>query len=121
MRKQHGFQYGYAVEVLCKHFGNRVDKASLTWFDETLDPLLKRAKQPSIGKLLRRGQSPISIPKADFPEIGTLEPHQQTVMARALGAIITVDNEDARYVIDELRRWLAAAKKRKHAIVWFVY
>src|SRR5690348_1921903 len=42
LQKDAGFQYGYCIELMCRHFGERVDEASLTWFDDVLDPVLKR-------------------------------------------------------------------------------
>jgi hypothetical protein len=121
-RKKHGFQYAYALEMLCKHFGGRIDEADLTWFDEALDPLLKKAKQPSTGKVIGRGVYAVRIPKpADFPEMGTLDAKGQAALGKVLDAVGEPEDEDVKYVTDELRSWLKKAKAKKAGIVWFVY
>lgn len=123
-KKDHGFQYGYALELLCKHLGERVDEESLTWFDDILDPLLKKAKCPKTELLLGAHVLPLKIPMPnDFPEIGTVEPNgciaglgvMQTIAPLAKG------NDDAKMVIDEVTGWFDKAKKAKAGLVWFVY
>lgn len=125
-KKQHGFQYGYALEVICAHLGSRIDDLELSWFDEFLDPYLKKAKQPSTQKLVGRDVRPIAIPKPeDFPEIGTIDAAGMTKLAAALDAIEASveedEDDDAAEVMEELRGWLSLAKKAKQQIVWFVY
>lgn len=120
--KGHGFQYGYAVELLCRELGGRVDEVSLTWFDDVLDPLLKRAKQPALAKLLGKGVRPMPIPApADFPEIGTIEPAGLVKLDAALAKLDDGGDENTKMVIDEVRGWCARAKKQKRGVVWFVY
>jgi len=123
-KKQHGSQYGYALEVLCMHLGTRVDEEEFTWFDEFLDPLLKQAKQPDTEKLVGRGSIPMKIPEpADFPEIGTIDTKGIAAFTKALDAIeeLAEDDDDAEEVIDEVRGWLAGAKKKRRQLVWFIY
>lgn len=119
-----GFQYGYALEVICKHLGKRIDEEEFTWFDEFLDPLLKKRKQPSVEKLLGRNVYPMPIPEPDdFPEIGTIDTKGIAALAKALDAIEddAEDNDDVTEILVEVRKWIASAKQAKRQIVWFVY
>ena len=120
-KKQHGFQYGYALELLCQHFGERVDQEELRNFDDVLDPLLKKAKCPKTGQLLGRHVLPLPIPRpADFPEIGSVTPAGCIAGIGALGTIAPhAPDDNARMVIAEVRGWFERAKKR--GLVWFVY
>jgi hypothetical protein len=124
-QKKHGFQYGYALEALCRAFGNRVDDASLTWFDETLDPLLAKARCPSTKTLLGSGVYPMAIPPpADFPEIGTVTPAGCVAGIRAMAKIeplVAKGDDDALMVVREVRGWFERAKAHKRGLVWFVY
>lgn len=125
-KKKFGYQYGYALEAICAHLGSRIEDLDMTWFAEFLDPYLKKQKQASTQKLIGHDVRPIAIPKADdFPEIGTIDAAGMTKLAAALDAIEDAveeeDDGDAAEVIEELRGWLARAKKAKKQIVWFVY
>src|SRR5947207_6509076 len=73
-KKKFGFQYAYALERLCVHFGKRIDDGDLSsGIHESLDPLLKKVKQPKTAKLLCTGTFPLAIPAPrEFPEIGTI-------------------------------------------------
>ena len=123
--KEHGFQYGYALEVLCKHFGERVGKEELTWFDDRLDPLLKKARCPNAAQLLGKGILPMTMPAPnDFPEIGTVTP---AGCIAGLGALVTVralvkpGDGVTMMVVDEVRGWFEAAKRKKSGLVTFIY
>src|SRR5674476_862192 len=39
---RHGFQYGYALQLIARQLGEQVGGGELAWFDELLDPLLDR-------------------------------------------------------------------------------
>ncbi|MCX5744239.1 MAG: hypothetical protein NT062_17255 [Proteobacteria bacterium] len=124
LQKDAGFQYGYCVEMLCKHFGERVDDVSLTWFSDVLDPLLKQARCPKTDALLGAGVFPMKIPKpSDFPEIGTVTPAKCKVGARAMSLVkpLTDGDENLDMVVDEVRRWFDAGLANKRGLVWFVY
>lgn len=124
-QKAHGFQYGYALELLCRHFGERVDKISLTWFDDVLDPLLKKAKRPPSARLLGKGVRPMKVPAPrDFPEIGTVTPAGCVAGIAALAAVapfVDRDDENVVMVVDEVRGWFERAKAKRRGLVWFVY
>ncbi len=124
LQKDVGFQYGYCVEMLCMHFGERVDDVSLTWFSDVLDPLLKRARQPKTDTLLGKGISTIKIPKpADFPEFGTVTPAGCVAGLRAMSLVkpLTGGDENLDMVVGEVARWFTLAKAKKRGLVWFVY
>lgn len=122
-KKQHGFQYGYALEMIVRQIGERIDDEELTWFDELLDPLLKKARCPDTEQMMGSFVLPLKIPMPnDFPEIGIVEP---AGCIAAIGALATVrpmtKDDDTLMVIDEVRGWFESAKKKKCGLVWFIY
>lgn len=124
-KSKHGFQYGYALEVLTKHFGTRIDEDELgLGCNEALDPCLKKAKKPSFEKLTKEGVFPIAIPApADFPGIGTMNAKDIAACLAALDAIApqTKEDDDAGEIADALRSWCKKATKKKRDLVWFYY
>jgi len=123
-RSKHGFQYGYAVEVLTQHLGKRIDEDELgLGAGDAIEPFLKRAKRPSFDKLTRNGVFPLPIPRpADFPDISTMTPKDIATLAAALDAIAPlVEDDPAKEVADALRSWCTRATKRKGGLVLFAY
>jgi hypothetical protein len=124
-QKQWGFQYGYCLELLCKQFGRRIDETSLTWFDDVLDPVLKRARCPATKRLLGKGAFPLPIPAPkDFPEIGTVTAAGCISGLRAMSkvrALVVPDDENLVMVVDEVTQWFQRAKAAKQGLVTFVY
>ncbi len=124
-RSKHGFQYGYAVEVLTRHFGKRVDEDELgLGASKAIDPFLARAKRPKLAKLLKAGTSPIPIPApADFPVIGTLDEKAMAALLAALAAAEPLRDKkvDATGIAVALRSWCARAAKAKRGLVLFAY
>jgi hypothetical protein len=124
-QKDHGFQYGYALELLCHHLGKRIDEESLSYFDDWIDPLLGKAKhsEKDTQKLIGANTFPIKIPEpADFPTIGTLDDAGMKKLDAALDKIEPLaTDDDAKEIIKELRGWTSRARKAKRQIVWFVY
>ena len=124
-QKQWGFQYAYCLELLCKHFGRRVDDTSLTWFSDVLDPVLKKAKLPRTDVLLGKDKYPVAIPRPkDFPEIGSIEAKRCPSNAAAMTkvrALVDPDDDNLLMVVDEVTRWFARASEAKQGLVWFVY
>ena len=121
-KRQHGFQYGYALEMIVRQLGECVGE-ELSWFDEFLDPLLKKARCPDTEAMMGRGVLPLKIPMPnDFPEIGTVEP---AGCIAAIGALATIrpmtKDDDTLAIIDEVRGWFESAKKQKRGLVWFIY
>jgi hypothetical protein len=123
-RSKHGFQYGYALEVLIRHVGTRIDEDELgLGAGDALEPFLKKAKRPSFDKLTKNAVLPVPIPApADFPDISTMTPKDVAVLAEALDAIAPlVKGEPAQEVADALRSWCTKATKKKAALVLIAY
>ena len=122
-QKDHGFQYGYALQLLCEQLGERVGEEELSWFAEYIDPLLKKARCPSTEQMMGEGTLPLKIPMPkDFPVIGTVEAAGCIAALGALGTIRAMtEDDDALYAIDEITIWFEAAKKKKRGLVWFIY
>ena len=122
--KGSGYQYGYALEVLCAHLGERIEEEDLSWFHEFIDGYLKKVKSRSSMKLLGEDKLPIRIPKPDdFPGIGSIT-LEQVIAATPFftaAAKLATDDDDATEVFDEIVGWLKVAKKKKRGLVWFVY
>ncbi len=124
-KSKHGFQYGYALELLTMHFGTRIDEDELgLGCSEAIDPFLKKAKRPDFEKLTKEGVFPFPIPPpSDFPGIGTMNAKDIAACIAALDAIapLTKDDDDATEVADALRSWCKKATKKKCGMVWFYY
>ncbi len=120
--KHAGFMYGYALEVMCETHGKRVDNESLSWFDEAIDPYLKKSSM----KMLGDNRRPMPFPEPDnFPGIGSIDAKQVVVAEAAFTTALPLakkkDDDDATEVFEEILGWLRAAKKKKSGLVWFVY
>lgn len=116
------YMYGYALEVMCQTLGKRVDEEELSWFDEFIDPHMKRSSM----KLLGDNRRPIPFPEPDdFPGIGSIDTKQviaaEPFFVASLAVAKKKDDDDAIEVFDEVLGWLRAAKKKKCGLVWFVY
>ena len=124
-RAEHGFQYGYAVELLCIHLGTRIDQEAISWFDAQLDPLLKRAnKKANTFELLGLGKLPFPLPAAkDFPQIGTLDAKGLATLETALADIapLAPEKSPAALTIADVQGWISRAARKQRGIVWFVY
>jgi hypothetical protein len=124
-KSKHGFQYGYALEVITQHFGTRIDEDELgLGCNEAIDSYFKKAKKPSFEKLTKEGVFPLAIPApADFPGIGTMNAADIDACLAALDAIapLAKDDDDATEIADALRSWCGKAKKKKLGMVWFYY
>lgn len=122
-QKQHGFQYGYALELICRQIGENVIDEEMGWFYDEMNPLLKKARCPSVEQMMGEGILPLKIPMPnDFPVIGTVEP---AGCIAAVGALDTIrgmtKDDDALYCIDQVRGWFDTAVKMKRGLVSFVY
>jgi hypothetical protein len=75
-----GYQYGYAMDCLCEHFGERLEAAyweSITW---------RVLQGTGMGDLLHNSGSPVPLPKIDdFPMIGHLPADRVKELASRLG------------------------------------
>jgi len=115
-KSKHGFQYGYAVELLTRHFGVRIDEDELGYgAHKAIDPFLKKAKQATFDELTKSGVSPIPIPAiADFPLIGTLDD-------KAIAALLAALTAAEPFKDKKVDAWCGKARKKKRGIVWFAY
>ncbi len=124
-RSKHGFQYGYALEVLVMHIGKRIDEDELgLGCEDAIDGYLKKAKQPSTDKLTKHGVFPFRIPApADFPGIGTMTAKDMTAFVAALDAAAPLmeDDEGALEVAGAFRSWCKKVMAKKQSMVWLYY
>jgi hypothetical protein len=123
-RSKHGFQYGYAAEVLVQHLGTRIDEDELgLGAGDAVEPFFKKAKLPSFDKLTKNGVLPMAIPKpANFPDISTMNPKDVAALAVALDVIAPlVKDHPAKEVADALRSWCTKTGKKKAGLVLFAY
>ncbi len=123
-KSKHGFQYGYALEKLVMHFGERIDEDELgIGAGECLEKALKKAKQPTFEKLTKNLVYPIAIPKpADFPDVSTMTPKDIAAAIKALDAIDPlIEDDDVKEVSAALRSWCTKAAKKKRGLVLFAY
>jgi hypothetical protein len=106
----YGFQYGYALELLCRHFGARVDEDQIGFIEH----LGLRTK-------LNDERPPIEIPEPDdFPKISHLKRDELGPEIASLEKQLAAPGEqhDAQEkFIKQLRR----AQDRAKAVVTFTY
>ncbi len=124
--KRHGFQYVYALELLCLTLGTQVAHGDLSYrVEHDLEPLLRTAKQPRWAKLLAKGVLPMPIPKTSkadaYPACGSLTPAGVDGLRVALHALQKLPRKDEAltFALAELREWVEGAKER--GLVWFLY
>ena len=130
------FMYVYALEVLCAHFGERLDSGPF----ERVGPALLRA----LSRVLARGgvdafslddlidgRPPIALPRwKGFPRVGTIEPAAVAPARRQLDAMLREpravgarrDEHAARDGLLTLASWFASARRvRGGGLVCFYY
>ncbi|MBK7402005.1 MAG: hypothetical protein IPJ34_38600 [Myxococcales bacterium] len=124
--KRHGFQYVYALELLCLTLGTQVAHGDLSYrVEQSLDPLLRTAKLPRLMKVLGKGVVPMPIPKTSkvdaYPVCGSLLPDGVDGLRVAIHALQKLPNKDEAltFALAELREWVEGAKER--GLVWFLY
>lgn len=132
LRSDCGDLYGYALEMLCQHYGRRFlsnecwSAMRIEWA-ETVDAALQYAgvdeqKLSACNHIMFRGP-PIAIPAADdWPSIGYL---RQSEISPALQALDAADlselDEEVSAAIAELRGWLKTCQERGCDLVCFCY
>ena len=129
-----GFQYGYALELLCPFCGDMsandlVYTLSSRWFDE-IDAAwakLEMSDVIAISDLLDRG-SPIKLPSIDdFPWIGYMTAAEcQTLFDRLFDAStnrkIAFDSPDFPIpVLNQISDWICTAAQMEQGIICFYY
>jgi hypothetical protein len=114
-----GFLYGYALEFICRHFGERLPNEhwsampSGSKWAETVDRGLNAAGVPErvlrVGTHLMNRGSPVPIPEIDdFPGIGYLRLNEVRAAQEALAQarLAAVTDREAIESIKEVRDWL---------------
>jgi hypothetical protein len=130
--ERYGHKYGYALEMICEHFGerlpNRCWSATGSDFLEAVDEALQTAgidnKAFSVyGHLCGRG-APLKLPPiGDFPDIGYVRESElaKALEALAPGKLKTIDDEEARASLAEARGWLDHCARGHLDLVCFYY
>lgn len=116
------WQYGYALELLCRHFGQRLPNPAfeelrpyaIGYFDaiDGLRPLNLGSRMPL----------PIPTPE-DFPAVSYLTA-DEVIVALTTEQSFSDGIEDAAWKAEaggEYRRWLEAAAAARKALVFFLY
>jgi hypothetical protein len=129
--KELGFIYGYALEFICRHFGEFLPNGewsampSGTRWAEEVDQGLEAAGVPEkalrvIHHLMGRG-APVAIPDIDdFPGIGYLKLMEVKAAQKALlEAQLTSIDEEVLGSIRELQGWLETCSSTGRDLVCF--
>lgn len=124
-KTRHGFQYGYALRLLCRHLGKGLgapDYAGIETFGD-VGKALKSKPLLAIEKSLDGGGKPfVPIPKpADFPGLAACDAETCAELAAQLKALDCDAADLDEDEVAEVRAWFAAAKKAKKGLVFFFY
>ncbi len=125
-----GSKYGYALELLCGHFGhvlsNRCWSAMRSAWTEAVDEALVEVgvapEQFSVNAHLVSRGSPIPLPPIDdFPAIGYLGVEEIPSIAGVLAQSVGAGVEDAEIgdSITEIRNWLSRCGRDHTDLVCF--
>jgi hypothetical protein len=127
-----GFMYGYALELICRHFGEELlnqhwsAMPSGSEWAKTVDRGLKAAGVPEsvlrVQKHLMYRGAPIAIPKVeDFPSIGYLKHKEVKAAQKALGQskLAAVKDEEVLASIQEIQNWLQTCADSGRDLVCF--
>lgn len=125
-------QFGYALEFLCRHFGERLPNREWSampsgsrWV-ETVDRGLAAAGVPEnvlrVGRHLMNRGAPIAIPEIeDFPGIGYLKLAEVKTAQEAFGKanLAASKNKEVLPSIQELQGWLQTCADSGRDLVCF--
>ncbi len=135
MKKQHGFQYAYALELACKQLGTCLYAAESINAD-FLDALQAALPKGAVKKLLTAKhvtENPkriVPIPRPnDFPGMGYFEPAECVAILAVLKSVkLDPDErygkfkgEDLIEGLAELRGWFQKAVAKKRGLMVFTY
>lgn len=125
------FKYGYALEMICLHFGEELPNEE--WLDmrwewaERVDEALGRAGVPAdrfrmVFFLMTRGLPVDAPPTDDLPAFGHLLRDEMPAAREALDGAdrAALDREEAA-AIDQVRRWLESCMAAGRDLVCFYY
>lgn len=129
--EDYGHKYGYALEMVCEHFGERLSNSHWSamhsdWVDEVEQAMVEVGIDPqvfSVGRHLFYRGSPIVIaPPYDFPSIGYMRVREMPGATQAIDAgNLTAMNEEARDSVLQVRQWLAQCIESDRDLICFYY
>jgi hypothetical protein len=109
-----GSQYGYALELLCRHFGEVILPdawGGVRWM---------AVEDAGLADILTRTGPPVSMPDTEGFTIGHLTAAEVAAKVSELGnAHLTSDNDELQELLDEYEGWLRTAASKQKAIVFF--
>lgn len=125
-----GHRYGYAVELLCLHFGEVLDNSAWSsmrteWAEQVQEAMTQLgidSEIVSVTQLMYRG-SPIAVPEpGDFPSIGFLRREEIGKAAAAIdSASLSSVDEEVQESIMQVREWLERCEELNCDLVCFYY
>jgi hypothetical protein len=124
-----GFVYGYALEFVCRHFGdflpNRNWSAMRSEWAHKADKALESAgvaeEALRLSHLMNRG-SPVPLPLIeDFPGIGymTLKEIKAALSAFGEDQLAAVEDKELREALSEVRGWLETCEASGQDLICF--
>jgi hypothetical protein len=127
--EEFGFVYGYALEFLCEHVGERLPNGGWSamrseWAemaDEALELVGVQEETLRLSRLMNRG-SPIPLPTIeDFPGIGYLRGPEIKAALEAFDEkkLTLVGDDEMRESLAELRGWLRRCEAGGRDLVCF--
>ncbi len=125
-----GDKYGYALELLCDHFGKclensawtamRIDLAEQVEEEMTQAGIDDNVISPT--NHLRFRGPPIQIPRDDSPSIGFVRNHEMKAAAKVIDAAdLSQADEDVEESVMQIRAWLRRCTELNCDLVCFYY
>jgi hypothetical protein len=109
-----GSQYGYALELLCRHLGEVILPdawGGVRWM---------AVEDAGLADILTRTGPPVPMPDTQGFTIGHLTAAEVAAKVSELGnAHLTSDNDELQELLDEYEGWLRTAASKQKAIVFF--
>lgn len=126
-----GFMYGYALELLCRFFGEMLSNRhwvpiSSDWPEQADEALKKAGIDANVFSMLRlmyRGE-PVPVPRIDdFPGIGYLTRDEIATALGPFGAEVPAGVADDQLAesLDEARGWLVTCAESGRDLVCFYH
>ncbi|MCB9760180.1 MAG: hypothetical protein H6739_10130 [Alphaproteobacteria bacterium] len=122
---RYGFQYGYAFELICRHYGrfqpnDGVSACRYSWIEAVDGALTDGGLKAADFMDLAFGGAPVRFPAPDdFPGTGTWSAEQvKAAQGELAGVTVASEFEEA---LGNVRAWCAAAAPQGHALFGFYY
>lgn len=129
--EDYGHKYGYALEMVCEHFGERLSNSHWSamhsdWIDEVEQAMVEAGIDPqvlSVGRHLFYRGSPIAISTPyDFPAIGYMRVSEMPAATQAIDAGNLSDmDEEVRESVLQIRQWLTRCIETDRDLICFYY